>query len=73
MKNVKPLAIIMAFLFVFAFIGNVALATDEPAPADDKKVDKKTDTEKVVDTAKEGAQTVAEGAKKAIEKRDKTT
>ena len=65
MKNVKSLVIIMAFLFAFAFVGNVAFADAEPAPADDKKVVEKTDTEKVVDKAKEGVKDVAEGAKAA--------
>ncbi|MCD4658039.1 MAG: hypothetical protein K8S87_10925 [Planctomycetes bacterium] len=69
MKNVKSLVIILAFLFAFSIVGNVAFASEEPAPAaeDTKKVDEKTDTEKVVDTAKEGVKDVAEGAKKAKE------
>lgn len=67
MKNVKSLVIIMAFLFAFSIVGNVALAADEPAPTDENKVDEKTDTEKVVDKAKEGVKDVAEGAKAATE------
>ena len=50
MKNEKSLVIILAFLFAFSIVGNVAFAAEEPA--DDKKVEKKTDPEKVVYKAK---------------------